>query len=73
MMQDELNTFIPDTTAMLEKLLAEKRKKKVFGRDIFNNKDLTFEPNMNIATPQNYILAAATLSISTYMAHHKRL
>lgn len=28
MMQDELNTFIPDTTAMLEKLLAEKRKKK---------------------------------------------
>ena len=56
MMQDELNTFIPDTTAMLEKLLAEKRKKKVFGRDIFNNKDLTFEPNMNIATPQNYIL-----------------
>ena len=30
--------------------------KKVFGRDIFNNKDLTFEPVMNIATPQNYVL-----------------
>ena len=29
---------------------------KVFGRDIFNNKLLTFEPNMNIATPQNYVL-----------------
>lgn len=28
MMQDELNTFIPDTTAMLEKLLAEKKKEK---------------------------------------------
>lgn len=31
-------------------------KKKVFGRDIFNNKSLTFEPQMNIATPQNYVL-----------------
>lgn len=29
---------------------------RVFGRDIFNNKLLTFEPNMNIATPQNYVL-----------------
>jgi len=30
--------------------------KRVFGRDIFNNKSLTFEPQMNIATPQNYVL-----------------
>ena len=30
--------------------------KRVFGRDIFNNKSLTFEPVMNIATPQNYVL-----------------
>jgi len=30
--------------------------KKVFGRDIFNNKALTFEPQMNIATPQNYVV-----------------
>jgi protein involved in polysaccharide export with SLBB domain len=30
--------------------------KKVYGRDIFNNKSLTFEPVMNIATPQNYVL-----------------
>lgn len=29
MMQDELNTFIPNTTAMLEKLLAEKERKSV--------------------------------------------
>ena len=28
----------------------------VFGRDIFNKKNLTFEPQMNIATPQNYVL-----------------
>ncbi len=29
---------------------------KVFGRDIFNNRLLSFEPNMNLATPQNYVL-----------------
>lgn len=28
----------------------------VFGRNIFNNPNLTFAPNMNIATPQNYVL-----------------
>ncbi|WP_231495064.1 SLBB domain-containing protein [Prevotella sp. P6B1] len=30
--------------------------KKVFGRDIFNSTNLSFEPQMNIATPQNYVL-----------------
>lgn len=29
---------------------------RVFGRDIFNNRLLSFEPNMNLATPQNYVL-----------------
>ena len=31
-------------------------KRKIFGHDIFNNKDLTFESSMNLATPQNYRL-----------------
>lgn len=30
--------------------------RQVFGRNIFNNPRLTFAPNMNIATPQNYVL-----------------
>ena len=35
----------------------EKEEKiKVFGRDIFNRKNLTFEPEMNIAMPQDYRL-----------------
>ncbi len=57
-MQDELLEIIPDTAYLYELLIADKKKKKkkVFGRDIFNNKDLTFEPEMNIATPQNYHL-----------------
>lgn len=36
--------------------VGETSGKRVFGRDIFNNKNLTFEPVMNIATPQNYVL-----------------
>jgi len=58
-MQTELDLLLPtDTATMLKRLIAEREKdrKRVFGRDIFNNKDLTFEPNMNIATPQNYVV-----------------
>ena len=33
-------------------------KRKIFGHDIFNNKNLTFESSMNLATPQNYRLGA---------------
>lgn len=57
-MASVLNDFMPDSLSYKEKLLEEKIKnrKKVFGRDIFNNKNLSFEPNMNIATPHNYVL-----------------
>jgi len=30
--------------------------KKIFGADLFNNENLTFEPDMRIATPKNYQL-----------------
>lgn len=58
-MQTELGLMTPtDSLALLRKILDKQKQKKtrVFGRDIFNNKDLTFEPAMNIATPQNYVL-----------------
>ena len=28
----------------------------IFGHDLFQNKDLTFEPAMNVATPNNYVI-----------------
>lgn len=34
----------------------ESLEKKVFGAELFNNKNLTFEPNLKIATPANYQL-----------------
>ena len=36
---------------------------KVFGHDIFNKKLLSFEPSMNIATPQNYVLGPGDVVI----------
>lgn len=35
-----------------------KNENAVFGRNIFNNQMLTFQPNMNMATPANYRLGA---------------
>ncbi len=58
-MQNELEYILPtDTASLVKHLQAElqKNKRRVFGRDIFNKKNLSFEPNMNIATPQNYLL-----------------
>lgn len=37
-------------------ILQEFNKKKIYGRSIFSNEKLTFEPNLNIATPENYRL-----------------
>ena len=77
-MQSELSTFMPDSTEILEKEYKDKHKKpegkKVFGRDIFNNKELSFEPNMNIATPQNYRLGPGdAVYIDIYGASQKTI
>ena len=73
--QTELEGLVPnDTATIVRQYYAELKKKrnKVFGRDIFNNKDLTFEPNMNIATPQNYRLGPGdAVIIDIYGASQK--
>ena len=66
-MNKELSDFMPDSMQIYRKEYMKKLKKKelgededdkmkVFGRDIFNNEMLSFEPAMNIATPANYRL-----------------
>lgn len=75
-MQNEMYGIYPDSTQLLRHLLAEQRynRKKVFGRDIFNNKELSFEPNMNIATPQNYRLGPGdAVIIDIYGASQKTI
>lgn len=75
LMQDEMTEILPaDTATLLKQLMDEKTKKKVFGRDIFNNKNLTFEPAMNIATPQNYRLGPGdAVFIDIYGASQKTI
>ncbi len=76
-MQDELGMMAPADTILLYKMMMEekeKQQKRVFGRDIFNNKDLTFEPAMNIATPQNYLLGPGdAVIIDIYGASQKSI
>ena len=49
MMPDSLKYFYEEE---------EPKGRKIFGHDVFNNKNMTFESSMNIATPQNYRLGA---------------
>lgn len=55
-----INFLYPDSILVpreqWEQKQEEKRKERIFGRDIFSNKNLSFEPNLNIATPMNYRL-----------------
>lgn len=44
------NVFVKDSVNLLV------NGKKVFGRDIFNKRSLSFEPSMNIATPTSYVV-----------------
>ena len=58
-MQAELGSMLPvDSIALLEQLLAQQQSQqsRIFGHDIFTNDALSFEPNMNIPTPQDYRL-----------------
>ena len=66
-LQNEMSSMYPD-------IEPQKKSSKVFGRDIFNNKSLTFEPNMNIATPQNYRLGPGdAVIIDIYGASQKTI
>ena len=58
--------YIPDT------LNNTINGKKVFGRDIFNKQNLSFEPNMNIATPTSYVVGPGDkVFIDVYGASQK--
>ena len=56
-MDDAMDFMMPDSLKYFLKEDKEKEeKRKIFGHDVFNNKNLTFESSMNLATPQNYRL-----------------
>ena len=57
-MDDAMDFMMPDSLKYFddEFMKEEEEKRKIFGHDVFNNKNLTFESSMNLATPQNYRL-----------------
>lgn len=44
-----VKTIIPDNSN-------QNQQSKIFGVELFSNQNLTFDPNMKIATPRNYVL-----------------
>lgn len=52
----ELSFMLPDSLLNHEIRYMQTKPTDVFGRNIFNQKNLTFEPNLNIATPADYRL-----------------
>ena len=77
LIQKELAALMPQDTMTMPIQMTEKnydRNRKVFGRDIFNRKDLSFEPNMNIATPRNYRLGPGdAVVVDIYGASQKTI
>lgn len=57
-MADEMSVWLPDSLALYEDFWQsrEDEGKQIFGRNIFNRKNLSFEPDMNIAIPSDYEL-----------------
>ena len=52
---EELSSSVTNDSAK-NSSQSHSRSKKIFGHDLFNNKNLTFQSSMNLATPQNYVL-----------------
>ena len=58
-MDDAMDFMMPDSLKYYDDEFMkdeDEEKRKIFGHDVFNNKNLTFESSMNLATPQNYRL-----------------
>ena len=57
-MDEAMDFMMPDSLKYFDDEDFKKKEKgrKIFGHDVFNRKDMTFESSMNIATPQNYRL-----------------
>ena len=54
MYNESMFLFVDSIYLLKQSLLPKKRE--IYGHDIFKNQTLTFEPSVNLATPQNYRL-----------------
>lgn len=84
-LKSDLNVFMPDSFDLYDRKVIQdylkakdeyekKAKKKIFGHDLFQTEALSFEPPMNIATPQSYILGPGdAVFIDIYGASQKTI
>ena len=56
MMGGQIGMMLPDSAAMEHALLNENNRKKIFGHNVFRNKDIAFEAAYNLPTPSSYKL-----------------
>ena len=54
--EDDLVKYLTDDFDEIQDRDELEKHKRVFGYNLFNSEDLTFEPNLNIATPKDYQL-----------------
>jgi protein involved in polysaccharide export with SLBB domain len=56
--KDNTKRTTPKNSSRLssESLESIKKRSKIFGSELFSNTNLTFEPDLRMATPQNYII-----------------
>lgn len=59
------NATLEDYTSQffMPRIIEKPHKREIFGHDVFNNKNLTFESSMNLATPKNYTLGPGDVII----------
>ena len=84
-LKSDLNTFMPDSFDLYDRKVIQdylkakdeyekKAKRKIFGHDLFQSEALSFEPPMNIATPQSYVLGPGdAVFIDIYGASQKTI
>ena len=57
-MDEAIDFMMPDSLKYFDDEFTNRKgeRRRIFGHDVFNNKNLTFESSMNLATPHNYLL-----------------
>lgn len=85
LLKNGLDEFMPDSFDLYDRKVIsdylkardeyeKKSRRKIFGHDLFQNDNLTFEPPMNIATPDNYVLGPGDVAfIDIYGASQKTI
>lgn len=65
---DKARKYVPDSLSQTAtNQVLDALRPKVFGEELFRNSNLTFEPNLRIATPTNYVIGPDDqLNINVY-------